>query len=184
MRSQGSEDELLCFMESALRQEGLDDVSVTSYTDHESRLEQIYVQKKLLPNEKLAYKVSIDRIKDTNQIKQKLVSESKYIAEEFRKEISDRYEWEENCVDISLYNEGWAECKICGQKVTAPSATYMRMSMTGELSDPYPVTRDLGRAVEEMTAEQKIAFKLYLLAVLKEECAHTCPNSRYSGIGR
>lgn len=170
--------ELAQFFEEAIAEAGMD-VTVNERMVGSAKQSEFVVSKRI-GDRKLSYKVAVANPSDNNiqSIQKNLAQRAESVVNIFKEEITTRYSIGRREISVTPYDGGWAECKICGESVEAPRASYMVSGK--ELSTPKPIMREMSHAVSEMSDTQLIAFKLYLVGLLQRSCDHTCPNSKYT----
>ena len=170
-------NEVKDFFEEALKEAGVKNASVF----HESNsglVDTLYVTKEVR-GEDLSYKVAVPTEMGMNRIKKELALHADKIKKEFDEHLVTQFNWDNRYINVSQYNGGWAECQHCGTRVDAPRTEYL-VSSGEELSDPFPVSRDITYGVKNMNDLQENALKLYLIGRLREKCKPGCPNSKYN----
>lgn len=175
-------DEVVNFFTECLHDQGLEQVEVTQTTSPESLSDVFYVRKRITNNEIITYKTTFDaalRQHDVDTVKKEIVIEAEKVAREFKNKLVTEFEWGDRCVEVSPYDGGWAKCLHCGTEVDAPRAQYL-ITESCELSDPMPVERDMSHELEQMTGNQRVLFRMYLIGILRASCEPQCPNSKYN----
>ena len=92
----------------------------------------------------------------------------------------DRVTLERRSVTVCPYDEPWASCDHCGQKVELEESFISPMFQEeAELSCPQPQPRSFKSQIASLSSDERRSLKLYLMGKLRVKCDHQCPNSRY-----
>lgn len=162
-------------VEDSLEEYGITDVDVLHTTDGFS--ERLTLSKEIGENT-FNHNISFNRINPNNKIHKELALEAKKAADNIEKNLSDYYEWDGHCSKVSVYDGGWAECRVCGEKVETPPQKVSRaFKVDAELSTPNPLPKEPNNYVNGMSANQEVLLRMYLLGRLRDHCSTDCPNS-------
>jgi hypothetical protein len=168
------------FFEQALAEQGIDAQVVQ---DDDPTVDQFYIAKPI-GDEKLTYTTTVNtRINTTeDEIRKEIVREARTVAQQFEEYLTDTFEWGKGRrVTVSAFEDGWAECGRCGNKIDIPDAANpVQFVEDAELSTPQPFPRDRESVLNNMDDGSRLLLKMYLIGRLRERCGYDCPNQKFN----
>lgn len=174
--SRGSTPEEI--FKECLAERGVTDVNVLHTNDEFS--ETLTVRKQT-GDLVLDYRVSLDMTPPSTESHKEIALRAEEAARAINKKMVNSYEWDERCSQLSVYEGGWAECRLCGEEVeTPPQRVAPAFTADAELTTPQPLPKEPDNYVSGMSGHQEVLLRMYLLGRLREHCPPECSNSKYN----
>jgi hypothetical protein len=172
LSSQGTDGEVVSFLQSSLEGHGLQNVTVMKQTTTKFN-QEFYIRKELYDDEDILYKFSFSHsdVESTPRMEKLLTLEAERAAKDILDKLTTTFTVGEIDVQVSTQDGGWAMCNKCGNKVDA-NIEHITRNVSRELSAPYVAKRDMEKQLSEMDEQQKLVFKMYLLGKIKQDCDH------------
>lgn len=162
------------FFEQALAEHGVD----AKVLHREKPSDDTFTIVKKIGNEKLSYRTTINtRINVTeDEIKKEIASSARKVADKIEKHLTEKFVWNGNAVIVSTYEDGWAECQQCRERVELPNRAMGAISFErdAELSTPQPLPKDRESRLNDMDDQSRLLLKIYLIGRLRRSCGHDC----------
>jgi len=158
------------FFKKALAEEGMTDVTVLTHRDSYAMGEVILVEK-TVNGERISIenKVSDRMLMESDNPKKHMARIALDIARQFQEVITERREWGDQRVMIDIKDELTATCYLCDTKVSMDD-----LRSGGILMSETATPRPLSLSFKNLPPVKK---RMTLLALLRDKCEPTCPNS-------
>lgn len=168
------------FLEESLKENGVTVDNIIKERDDSTYVDRFTVIKEV-GDEQYTYQTGItDEARVANDPKKLLAMHADSISKEFQNLIVETFNFDGRHIEVSPYDEPWAECAICGNRVELSEQTMTPFITDAELTTPQPVPQDLQSMVNELSEQKRILLELYLLGELRTSCDDSCPNARFS----
>lgn len=163
--------------EDCLAEHGFTDVDVLHTTDEFS---DTLTVRKQAGGQVLSYRISLDMTQPSTGSHKQIALRAKEAANALKEKLIDSYEWDGRCSQISVYEGGWAECRLCGEEVEVPPQRVApAFTADAEFTTPHPLPKEPDNYVSDMSGHQEVLLRMYLLGRLRDHCSPQCPNSKY-----
>lgn len=169
------------FLEKSLEENGMMVDSVTHERDTMLQCETFTVVKEF-GGERHYYNLNItDEQLVQNDEHKTIAMHAQEVSRAFRDKMVETIRFNGRSLDVCPFEGGWAECNRCGARTELTDNLFRstRFEKDAELCVPKPRPRDPESFTEQLSDEREAALKVYLLGLLRTECDHSCPNSRW-----
>lgn len=168
------------FLEKSLLENGLTVDSVTHERPDSKYSDRFYIHKDIGGEPYSEMFAITDEAQFRDSLEKQIAMNAQRLAQSFEEEMTDRINFGRRAVTVCPYDEPWASCQHCGQKVELEESISVPMFQEeAEFSCPQPQPRSFKSRIAALTSDERRSLKLYLMGKLRTECSHQCPNSRY-----
>jgi len=165
----------------ALKEEGLD-AEVTAEEDALTSNTTFYVRKEIA-GEMLQYAVRITPTEreHSDNIEKLIAMKASQVYDEFRQQLVNRFMFDNRAIEVSPYDEPYAECLYCDNRVELKKGLQSTpiFANSAEMSTPQPVPKTWEQRLQSLDDNSRVLLKMYLIGKLRLRCEPDCPHSHY-----